>query len=187
MFDAIILAGGQGTRLGGRDKAELDVGGRRLLDIALDATAGAGRVIVVGPRRPAPPEVLWRREDPPGGGPVAALAAGAPEVVANRVVVLGVDYPFADPPSVARLLASQGDAQGALALDAEDEPQPLFAVYETEALRAALARHPSPDGAAVRDLVQNLELNRVEIGPRAMDCDTWRDLAAARRAADGER
>jgi molybdopterin-guanine dinucleotide biosynthesis protein A len=118
---------------------------------------------------------------------VAALAAGATEVVADRVVVLGVDYPFADPPSVARLLASQGGAQGALALDTEDRPQPLFAVYETEALRAALARHPSPGGIAVRDLVHDLELKRVEIGPRAMDCDTWRDLAAARRAADAKR
>lgn len=187
VFDAIILAGGKGTRLGGRDKAELDVGGRRLLDIALAATEGAGRVIVVGPRRPAPPEVLWRREDPPGGGPVAALAAGAPEVVADRVIVLAVDYPFVDPPSVARLLATQGDAQGALALDFEDRAQPLFAVYETKALRAALVRHPAPEGVAVRDLVHNLELKRVEVGPRAMDCDTWRDLAAARRAADGER
>ena len=87
---------------------------------------------------------------------------------------------------MARLLGTQGEAQGALALDTEDRAQPLFAVYETEALRGALARHPAPEGAAVRDLIDELELKRVEIGPRAMDCDTWRDLAAARRAVDGE-
>ena len=72
---AVILAGGQGRRLGGRDKPALLVGGRTLLDRALDAVSGVP-VVVVGPPRALPAGVFRVAEDPPGGGPAAAVAAG---------------------------------------------------------------------------------------------------------------
>lgn len=53
-FDAIILAGGRGSRLGGVDKGALPVGGRALLDRVLDAARAAERVVVVGDG-PVPP------------------------------------------------------------------------------------------------------------------------------------
>ncbi|MEP7765790.1 NTP transferase domain-containing protein [Sanguibacter sp. 25GB23B1] len=96
-YDAIVLAGGRATRLGG-DKPNVHVGGRRLLDHVLEATTGARRVVVVGPddllatrdstdgpvtseRFASTPvtstgRVSVAREDPPFGGPVAGLAAG---------------------------------------------------------------------------------------------------------------
>jgi len=71
----ILLAGGQGRRLGGVDKAALTVGSRTLLGHAL--AAARGRVIVlVGPPREVPRGVRQTREDPPGGGPAAGVAAG---------------------------------------------------------------------------------------------------------------
>ncbi|MPV37001.1 NTP transferase domain-containing protein, partial [Georgenia subflava] len=76
-FDAVVLAGGTGRRLGGAAKPEVTLHGRRLLDHALGATAGAGRVVVVAP--PAvdvPAGVVRALEDPPHGGPVAGVAAG---------------------------------------------------------------------------------------------------------------
>jgi molybdopterin-guanine dinucleotide biosynthesis protein A len=80
-FDAVILAGGAASRLGGADKPALRIGGRSLLDAALDACAGARRTVVVGPDRPVGREVLWTREQPPGAGPAAALAAGMAAVI----------------------------------------------------------------------------------------------------------
>jgi choline kinase len=41
-FDAIILAGGRGTRMGGADKPGLVVGGQTLLSSVLAAAAAAG-------------------------------------------------------------------------------------------------------------------------------------------------
>jgi molybdopterin-guanine dinucleotide biosynthesis protein A len=74
---AIVLAGGGGRRLGGRDKPALPVGGRPMLARVLDAVAAAAPRVVVGPARDdLPADVVQRREDPPGGGPVAAVAAG---------------------------------------------------------------------------------------------------------------
>ncbi len=72
----MILAGGGGTRLGGRDKPALPVAGVSMLDRVLAALAGADLRIVVGPPRPGlPPDVVTVREDPPGAGPAAATAA----------------------------------------------------------------------------------------------------------------
>jgi GTP:adenosylcobinamide-phosphate guanylyltransferase len=47
-YVAIVLAGGRGTRLGGRDKAAVEVAGRSLLERALSAVAGAATVVVFG-------------------------------------------------------------------------------------------------------------------------------------------
>ena len=87
-FDAVILAGGRGTRLGGADKPGLIVGRQALLGSVVSAvtSAGAGRVVVVGPERPAALSPQARRErvrytleEPRGGGPVAALRCGLGE------------------------------------------------------------------------------------------------------------
>ncbi|WP_329021309.1 DUF6457 domain-containing protein [Streptomyces sp. NBC_00690] len=75
-FDAIVLAGGRAQRLGGADKPGLSVGGRTLLDRVLAACRGARRTVVVGGRRGTERPVVWAQENPPGGGPVAALDAG---------------------------------------------------------------------------------------------------------------
>ncbi|MGH3739543.1 MAG: molybdenum cofactor guanylyltransferase, partial [Micromonosporaceae bacterium] len=75
-YAAIVLAGGAARRLGGADKPGLAVAGRSLLSRVLDAVADAYPRIVVGPPRQLPGDVILTREQPPGGGPVAALAAG---------------------------------------------------------------------------------------------------------------
>jgi molybdopterin-guanine dinucleotide biosynthesis protein A len=75
-YAAVILAGGAGRRLGGATKPLIPVGGRTMLDRVLAAVADATPRIVVGPAELAvPPGVIRISEHPPGGGPVAALAA----------------------------------------------------------------------------------------------------------------
>lgn len=74
-MSAVILAGGNGTRLGGVDKPGLALDGRSLLDRAIAAVPG-GRVVVVGPPRRTVGDVIRTVEDPPGSGPAAAIAAG---------------------------------------------------------------------------------------------------------------
>ena len=72
----MVLAGGRAARLGGEDKAGLEVGGTTLLERALAAVSGARTVVVVGDERPTCRSVLWTREHPAYGGPVAAAYAG---------------------------------------------------------------------------------------------------------------
>ncbi|WP_340385261.1 NTP transferase domain-containing protein [Streptomyces sp. SS7] len=186
MYDAVVLAGGGARRLGGADKPGVRVGGRALLDRVLAACAGARTTVVVADPRPTARPVRWAREDPPGGGPLAALDAGLRRTTADEVLVLSADLPFLAAGTVRRLLAAlrAGTAAGALLTDADGRDQPLVAVYRTVALRSALA----PLGAApggltglpLRRLTAGLDLTRVPDPVASFDCDTWDDIATAR-------
>ncbi|MGW0749936.1 NTP transferase domain-containing protein [Streptomyces sp. NPDC002587] len=184
-YDAIVLAGGAAQRLGGADKPALSVGGRPLLDRVLDACPDARTTVVVGGRRATARPVRWTREEPPGGGPVAALDAGLRHTAAELVLVLSADLPFLDRETVRSLLAVPGGREGALLRDATGRDQPLIAVYRAEPLRRELAllatEHGSLAGLPLRALTAELDLTRVAARPLAsFDCDTWEDLAAAR-------
>ena len=77
---AVLLAGGEGRRLGGTDKARLRRGAKTLLQHWVAALEKRGiPVAVVGPahlRAELPQDALLTREDPPLGGPAAAARAG---------------------------------------------------------------------------------------------------------------
>ncbi|MBW5484598.1 NTP transferase domain-containing protein [Streptomyces bambusae] len=183
-YDAIVLAGGAARRLGGADKPGLRVGGRALLDRVLDACADAGRTVVVGGRRATARPVTWALEDPPGGGPLAALHAGLRLTSADVVLVLSADLPFLDPATVRGLLAGPGP-EGTLLRDPDGRDQPLVAAYRSEPLRRELAllaaEHGTLHGLPLRALTAELELARLDASPLAsFDCDTWEDLAVAR-------
>ena len=171
-WDAVVLAGGRGRRLGGVDKPGLLLDGRSLLDRTLAAVAGARHRIVVGPERPATPGVRFVREEPRFGGPVAALAAGLAALPADSsvVVVLAADLPAVEAalPIVlaAALPVARGAADGCIGVDPAGRDQPLLAAYRVPALTAALAtlaEERGLDGAALRALVQRLALVRVPL------------------------
>lgn len=193
-IDTVVLAGGRARRLGGADKPMLEIGGRVLLDRVLDACAGSGRAIVVGPPRPIAHEVVWVLEQPPGGGPAAALAAALGSCSREWVGVFAADLPFLDAQTVHSLWTALGSRSGdrgrdgAVTVDADGREQWLAAIYRREALAAAVAR-VGPEalpGLALRRLVDGLDLLRAPAPPRALlDCDTWEDVDSARRIAGG--
>ncbi|GAA1358550.1 NTP transferase domain-containing protein [Streptomyces beijiangensis] len=189
-YDAVVLAGGAARRLGGADKPGLTVGGRALLDRVLAACAGAGSTVVVGGRRTTARPVTWVREDPPGGGPLAALDAGIRATRGDLILVLSADLPFLDKQTVATLLAAldSGTQEAALLSDAGGRDQPLVAAYRAEPLRRELAllaaEHGGLSGLPLRLLTAELDLARISADPAqplaSFDCDTWEDIATAR-------
>ena len=193
-YDAVVLAGGAARRLGGTDKPALIVGGAPLLDRVLSACVLAGATIVVGPERPTIRPVRWVREQPPGGGPVAAVAAALPWVTAEAVLLLAADLPFFDAATAGRLLAelAEPSVDAAVLVDSGGRDQPLAAAYRAAPLRAALARliedHAGdPTGLPLRRLVGDLATRRLpDLSGAADDCDTWDDLRHA-RARDAQR
>ena len=182
--DAVVLAGGRGSRLGGADKPSVRVGGRTLLDRVLAACRDAATTVVVGPRRPCHRPVTWTRERPPGTGPLAAVDAGLRLVSQPVVVLLAADLPFLDRPTVHRLLDLPEGVDGAVLTDRDGRQQPLVAAYRTEPLRREIAllatEYGSLAGLPLRLLPAGLTLHRVPGGDAALDCDTRQDLAAAR-------
>ncbi|OZE06211.1 molybdenum cofactor biosynthesis protein [Rhodococcus sp. 05-2255-3B1] len=198
--DAIVLAGGRGSRMAdpehpaaseGVDKPALTVGGRRMVDIAVDAVSSCRRTVLVGPLRTGVPEhVVQTRESPAGGGPVAALAAGLKsldsadsEGTADLVVVLASDLPFLDAAAVESLIGSISHSRtdAVFARDDHGRTQFLLGIWQLSALRSAVAQLDSVDGAPMRRIVPAehtvIPMSGIE------DCDTRSDLLAARRAA----
>jgi len=179
IFDGIVLAGGRSTRLDGVAKATLEFEGTTLLSRTVAALAGAERVVVVGDPADAPRGVTVTREDPPFGGPAAAIAAGLAALGpgAEHVVVLACDMPHADR-VVAALLRTDG-TDAVLAVDADGRMQYLAARYRTAVLRESLARHGgSLHGLPARLLLDGLATTTTVVGDGSTrDIDTWEDAA----------
>ena len=193
VFDAVVLAGGSGRRLGGVVKADLRLGADRLLDLVLDATVGARRVVVAG--RVAvtgevlvPDGVLVTAEDPPGQGPAAGLAAGLDALAAADgpgpapwVLALACDLPAATDavgPLVAAAATAAPHTDGVCLVDEQGHQQWLAALYRTGRLRRALTSLGPLDGTPLRAVARRLRLHDVrEVPERAWsDIDTWSDL-----------
>lgn len=186
----VVLTGGTARRLGGVDKTALDVAGVPVLRRLLDGV-GALPVVVVGPAHDVGREVLWTREDPPMGGPLAATAAGvtagsAAHPAAQVVVVLAGDQPFAGVAvdALRDTLARHDQVDAALAAGPDGRGQPLLAAYRLAAVRDRLAGAVRDRPA--RDLVGGLRTVLVPVAPAtALDVDDADDLAVARRLARG--
>ncbi len=185
-YAAVVLAGGRAARLGGRAKPQLQVGGRTMLATVLDAVADARPRVVVGPPQPVADGVVLVREQPPGGGPVAAMRTGVAAVDTDVVAVLAGDLPFVTASLVRELRARLTD-DGVLVTDDAGRDQYLLGVWRTAPLRRVLvgARGPVP----VRRVVAALSVTRYRPGRAPgtpapwTDCDTPADLARARAAA----
>ncbi|MEU4833426.1 NTP transferase domain-containing protein [Streptosporangium sp. NPDC023615] len=210
-YDACVLAGGLARRLGGRDKPGMSVSGRPLVESVAAAVAGADRLVIVGPSRPGLPRAIFRREDPPGGGPVPALRAGMTEVTAPWVALLAADLPFLAAGHVVALLEAAGGGEpagaqepaagpaagrrapvrasaagtpaGAVLADDDGREQWLAGVWRTESLTRALTRY---EGRSLHGLLAPLSPVVLRLAGRPwFDCDTMDDLRRAREAGPG--
>ncbi len=189
---AVILAGGRGSRLGGRDKPALRLGDRSLLDIAV-AASGGGRIVVVGPGRDLPTGVSGVSEDPPGGGPAAAVVAGV-RMLADLpddalVAVLAADLPGVTRGTVTGLCAALSTARraegipgdppgGAVLVDLSGRRQYLIGVWRRSALISASGVRKDWSGAALRELLAPITV--LEVAGSALETadvdtpDDWR-------------
>lgn len=181
-FDAVVLAGGQGSRLGGVSKADLVVGGVRLLDLVLDAARDARARVVVGDVE-VPEGVRLTREDPPATGPAAGLAAGLAAITdpAPWTLVLACDLPDATgvvPSLIDAAATADAVSDGCCASGPDGSLQWLLGLYRTDALRRAVAAYGDPRNRSVRGMLAPLALTGVQPADGLTDdLDTWADHA----------
>ncbi|MER8042812.1 DUF6457 domain-containing protein [Streptomyces sp. NPDC094032] len=160
-YDAIVLAGGAARRLGGADKPGVRVGGRSLLDRVLSGCRDAGTTVVVAAPRATARPVEWAREDPPGGGPLAALDAGLRRLAADA---LAADAPAVDALAVDTLTAdalagTSGASGSSSAPSAPSDPivlvlsadLPFFGPGAAQRLVGALVSEPGAEAAVLVD------------------------------------
>ncbi|MEU7609047.1 NTP transferase domain-containing protein [Micromonospora sp. NPDC049204] len=201
-YAAVVLAGGSARRMGGVDKPALPVGGRPMRARVLAAVSDASPRVLVGPVDVFPEGVRVTREDPPGGGPVAAAAAGLALLDPDTAVValLAADLPLLTRAAIGDLLThlagetadggpvGSGRPDGACFVDGNGRRQSLCGVWRVAALRAGLdrltaERGGSLSGAPVRALLAGLVVREVPWSgdgpPPWFDCDTDEDVRRA--------
>lgn len=186
----MVLAGGTSRRFG-RDKLAAPLDGATVLASAVRGLPPGVRLLLVGPDpSAAEPELTpgqWVREDPPGGGPAAAMIAGLRVGLAEPVdalLVLPGDAPQAGA-AAGQLLArlSEAGVDAVLALDPDGREQPLQLALRPTAARALidLAGPTAGAGASARALVAGLTpqpLVHQLSADQAFDIDTRDQLVA---------
>ena len=172
----VVLAGGTSRRFGS-DKLAAPLRGSTVLDTVFASLPPGWPVVAVGPPRETDDDVTWTREDPPGGGPLAGVAAGIALVPTELVAVVAGDMPDAGPALVALVAALRTAPSEVCAVVAVDDGgvlNPLLAAYRTGAVREVV---PSPaDGRPAKLLLSLPHLALVVSGSAARDVDTPADL-----------
>lgn len=178
---AIVVAGGASRRWGGVDKLAVMVSGRALLDWTIDglAAGGADPIVCVGKTRGVAQPVTWCSEDPPGGGPLAAVVAALGLLSSDLVWLAAGDQPLFGG-AMPALAAALGDADAAVLTDDRGRRHHLAALWRVEAIRGAAGPLGDGHGLAMRRLYD--QANCVEVPDRgwADDADTAEALAALR-------
>lgn len=181
VINGIVVAGGTSSRFG-RNKLVEIVDGRELRHHSIDAAADfCDEVIVVGFELEHPePNVRVIREEPPGSGPFAAVAAGLLELNPaddDLIIVLAGDLrapEAAIPALVAALDDSPADA--AVIIDPHHHRQPLCGCYRARALITLFAA-TDPTNRPAMQLLDGLHVIEVRDGGGwSDDIDSVEDL-----------
>jgi molybdopterin-guanine dinucleotide biosynthesis protein A len=155
MRTAAILAGGRATRLGGRDKSALVVGGRPILSrqvAMLTAVDGVDEILIVG--HATHPSARTIADVVPGCGPLGGIHAALAEARHETVFVLACDTPYPTASLVAHLF-SLADGVDVVVPRTEQGYHPLCAVYSRGCLDP-IAQRLAAGHLKVIDLVDDV-------------------------------
>lgn len=129
----LLLDGGKATRLGGRHKAFLEVGGQPLARRSVELFRGLFAEILVATSRPGPWAPLGVRlvQDPvPDAGPLSGIAAGLAGARTPLVFVAAGDMPSLSAAVIENLVMRARLLPGhAVVPIRQGRPEPLHAVY----------------------------------------------------------
>jgi molybdopterin-guanine dinucleotide biosynthesis protein A len=184
----------------GADKCALVLGGRSLLQRAVDALEGvAGEIVVVGAPGRAPPPVTSQRQmlhasdAIADAGPLVGVLAGLEATSAEVALVVGCDLPLVQP-ALLRLLAERALAGARFVVPVhEGEPQLLCSAWRRDAL-PVLRAHVAAGDRAVASMVEALDAELLPpeawraadaAGRSFVNVNTPEDLERARAALEG--
>lgn len=184
----MVLAGGAGRRLGGADKALLDVGGLPLARRVRDAVTAVGcheAVAVGGPAGPLAAMGYRTVVDRwPGQGPLGGIVTGLGAAGTELALVVACDLPWLSPrrlDALVQALAADPDSD-VIVPQVGGRGQPLLAAYRTRCaprLEQAFAQGVRSVHAALTHLVV-VEWPVVGGADDFEDVDTPADLTRAR-------
>jgi molybdopterin-guanine dinucleotide biosynthesis protein A len=186
---ALIFAGGDSSRMG-RDKPSLQVGGKSLVQRAIDLARPLFSSVLVSVQSARDdidaPQVCDEIAD---AGPLAGLCAGLQHAATPWVFAMAADMPYLLPGIIERLAEHRAGHQAVVPV-IDGQPYPLTAFYAVSALpvlRRVLARPGKPGlikALSELDVCHVKEQDLVDIDGELqsfIDLDTPEDAAKALR------
>lgn len=159
---AIILAGGQNSRMGGEDKAFLTVGGQSVFERTLALLQRCFPQVVVVSNQPEKYRdfaVEVTTDEIRGFGPLGGIHAGLGRVRYPYAFVVACDMPFLRVEPI-DFLVSRLRGQEVLIPRWEDDIEPLHALYAT-CLRERIARAIERGARAIREFLPEVRVEYV--------------------------
>ena len=184
----VILAGGEGTRMGGA-KAIVKLHGRPLISYPLEAMwralGSVALVAKIGSQLPSFAGVtVWIEPDEPRH-PLVGIVHALGLADGRPVMVCALDLPFVTSALIRRIAKADGGGAPAVIASSAGRTQPLLGCYEPEALErltAALDRVDVPVREAVAAL--GAVLYEVEDGEELFNINSPDDLLQASAMID---
>lgn len=190
-MDALILAGGQGRRMGtGVAKARLPLGGQTLIERSLAVLRPRFHKVYTIARDRAGWDGQGEdllTDDRPERGPLVGLARGLGASEAEWCFLVGCDMPFLDGAVIERM-AQYAFGVDAVALRTGRTYQPLHAFYRRSCLPVAedILRQ---GGSSVQDLFRNVRVRALgpeDLGLSDHDLLSFRDIDTPEDYAQAE-
>ncbi|MEI8002934.1 MAG: molybdenum cofactor guanylyltransferase [Methanothrix sp.] len=176
MRSAVILAGGNGRRLGA-EKSLLEFEDRPLICWTAEKLSRTADEIVVVARSQAHAgrleeiisnfatlaKVAFTWDSVAGFGPVAGLYAGMKEASGSLAFATGCDLPFLNPQVIERLfeLADEEDYEAAVPVQPNGFFEPLHSVYHREKMLLACERAMEKAERRIHVPLQELHVRRI--------------------------
>jgi molybdopterin-guanine dinucleotide biosynthesis protein A len=138
----VIQAGGRSTRMGGRPKALLELGGRRIIERVIDAVAPSVSDLLIVTNTPDLYEDLgipMVADVYPDHGSLGGIFSGLSAARGDAAFTVACDMPFVHPAVVRLVVARAGDADVVIPR-VGDQLETLHAVYGKACLPAMEAR-----------------------------------------------
>lgn len=164
---AVVLAGGEGRRMGGADKGLVEYQGRPLVEWALAALVHQVGEIVISANRNLGTYAAYGRRVVPDTlpdfpGPLAGVLAALDAVHADWLLVVPCDTPHLPPDLARRLLSAAHQAHVPLAV-AEDEARVHHSCFIVRTdQRGSLAAYLARGERAIRHWQAGLDTVRVQ-------------------------
>jgi molybdopterin-guanine dinucleotide biosynthesis protein A len=184
----IVLAGGQGRRMGGADKGLVELAGRPMIAHVLDRFAPQVAEVLINANQNAERYAAFGRPvvpDAVGGfaGPLAGLHAGMTLARHPLVATVPCDSPFLPADLVARLHAGLVHDRAQLAVARTfDQPHPVFCLVRRDVL-PHLAAFLDGGGRKIDAWYATLRVSEVQFDDEA---DAFRNINTTTELTDAE-
>ena len=173
-----ILAGGEGSRLGGTPKGLIELGGETLAERLIRLAAPLCSEIMLITNTPslyASMGVPIHPDDTPGRGPLEGIATALRHSRSERILVMACDMPLISHTAMETLVAWQSSAEVVAPRSAKGL-EPLFALYTQSAL-PAIEEYLSSGGRKIISAFKGLEVE--SLSEEIFDPQIWYNINEA--------